>query len=49
MEYKAPKVVDYGDLVNMTLASGVAGTEDGAGKTIQGSVGPVDLSVGVFP
>ena len=49
MDYTTPKVVDYGDLVDMTLATGVAGSEDGVGKTIQAEVGPVDVSVGVFP
>ena len=42
-------MVDYGDLIGMTLATGVIGDEDGAGKTVQGTVGPVDFSVGVLP
>ena len=49
MDYTTPTVVDYGDLVDMTLASGVVGDEDGTGKTVQGTVGPVDISVGVLP
>ena len=49
MEYTAPKVVDYGDLAKMTLATGQVGTEDGVGKTVVAEVGPVGVSVGVLP
>mgnify|MGYP000542402230 CR=1 FL=1 len=37
-------------LVLLTLATGQIGSEDGAGKTIQGGVdGVVEVSIGVLP
>jgi hypothetical protein len=48
--YETPVVKDYGDLVELTSASGVVGTEDGIGKTVQGNIpGAGGVSVGVFP
>lgn len=50
MDYRTPTVVDYGDLTDLTLASGIAGTEDGAGKTVQGGApGIGEVSIGVLP
>lgn len=50
MEYLSPVVLDYGDLVVVTQSSGIAGTEDGVGKTVVvGAPGVGDLSVGVLP
>lgn len=50
MTYTAPIVNDLGDLRDLTLASGVVGTEDGVGKTVQAGVGDVaEVSVGVLP
>lgn len=48
-DYVAPQVTDHGDLASLTLATGQVGDEDGAGKTIQQTIGPIDVSVGVFP
>ena len=49
MSYEKPQVVDLGDLQDMTQATGVIGTEDGVGKTIQVGVPPiVELSIGIF-
>lgn len=49
MTYEKPQVVDYGDLLALTAAQGVVGTEDGVGKTVQAGVGGVaGVSVGVF-
>ena len=43
-------IVDYGDLVALTASTGLAGSEDGIGKTIVGGVGGVGgVSVGVGP
>jgi hypothetical protein len=48
--YEKPQISDYGDLLELTAASGVAGTEDGVGKTVQAGVGGVvEVSVGVLP
>lgn len=50
MSYEKPTVVDYGDLVDLTQATGQIGAEDGVGKTIQVSAQPVaELSIGVLP
>ena len=34
MQYEEPTVVDYGDLLDLTAATGLFGTEDGASKVI---------------
>lgn len=34
MEYEAPVVVDYGDLLELTAATGLFGTEDGGTKIL---------------
>ena len=47
--YEKPVVADSGDVKKVTAATGVVGDEDGAGKTIQAGVGPIDVSVGIFP
>lgn len=50
MPYEKPVIVDYGDLVDITLATGQVGSEDGTGKTIQaGAGGIVEVSIGVLP
>ncbi len=50
MDYEKPEVVDYGDLLELTAASGVAGVEDGMGKRISAGVGGVvEASVGILP
>ncbi|WP_205696437.1 lasso RiPP family leader peptide-containing protein [Conexibacter sp. SYSU D00693] len=53
MDYTTPTVTDLGDLAKLTQASGIIGTEDGAGKTVQVQVGPggsvIDLSIGLLP
>ena len=49
-EYEKPSVRDYGDLVEITAASGVIGTEDGVGKRIIAGVGGVgNVSIGILP
>lgn len=48
--YVEPAVADLGSLVELTMATGVAGVEDGTGKTIQADVpGVGSVSVGVLP
>lgn len=48
--YTKPSVVDYGDLVSLTASQGMAGAEDGMGKTVQVGVGGTGgVSVGVGP
>lgn len=32
MVYEKPRIVDYGELVDLTAATLIAGTEDGASK-----------------
>lgn len=50
MDYQKPEVVDFGDLLALTAASGSIGSEDGIGKTVQAGVGDVvTVSVGVLP
>lgn len=50
MNYEKPAVVDFGDLVGLTRASGVLGGPDGAGYTVQVNVGDiVGVSLGVLP
>jgi hypothetical protein len=50
VHYEKPYISDYGDLLELTAASGVVGSEDGIGKTVQGGVGGVvEVSVGVLP
>lgn len=34
MEYEEPRVVDYGDLLEITAATGLFGTEDGGTKVL---------------
>jgi hypothetical protein len=47
MEYVTPVIVDYGDITELTRASGMAGVEDGAGKAI--AIGDGLISVAVVP
>jgi hypothetical protein len=48
--YEPPRLTDYGDLIELTLASGTIGSEDGIGKTVQAGIGGVGgVSIGVFP
>lgn len=48
-DYEKPRVVDYGDLLSLTAASGVQGSEDGMSKSVQAGVGGVaGVSVGVL-
>ena len=50
LKYEEPEVRDYGDLLDVTRATGSIGTEDGAGKVIQAGVDPVvEVTVGIFP
>jgi hypothetical protein len=50
MDYEKPSIIDFGDLLDITAASGVVGSEDGVGKTVQAGVGDVvEVSVGVLP
>lgn len=34
MQYEEPAVVDYGDLLDLTAATGLFGTEDGGSKVL---------------
>ena len=48
LSYEKPQVVDYGDLQDMTQATGTLGAPDGIGFTIQVTVDPVvDISIGI--
>lgn len=48
--YEKPEVVDFGSLVELTAASGVVGSEDGVGKTVQAGVGGLgSVSLGLLP
>jgi hypothetical protein len=50
MDYEKPEVIDYGDLLELTAASGIAGVEDGAGKRVRAGVdGVAEVSVGILP
>ena len=50
MKYEEPKIRDYGDLLDVTRASGTIGGEDGAGKAVQVTVDPIaQVTVQVFP
>lgn len=49
MSYTKPTVTDHGDLVEITAASGVLLTEDGAGKAITADIGPIGLTLQVLP
>jgi hypothetical protein len=50
LKYEEPKIRDYGDLLDVTRASGAVGGEDGAGKSIQVTVDPlVQATVQLFP
>lgn len=50
MTYEEPVVQDYGDLLDVTRASGALGGEDGAGKSVQVDANPVaQLTVQVLP
>ena len=49
MNYEKPAVVDFGDLVELTRASGVLGSPDGIGFTVNVTVGPIGASIGVLP
>lgn len=48
--YVEPEIRDYGDLLDVTRASGAIGSEDGAGKSVQVTVDPItQVTVQVFP
>lgn len=50
MKYEEPEIQDYGDLLDVTRASGAVGGEDGAGKSVQIIVDPIlEATVQVFP
>lgn len=50
MSYEEPEIRDYGDLVEMTRASGVLGSEDGAGKAVYVVVDPIgEATVQLLP
>lgn len=50
MKYEEPEIRDYGDLFEVTRASGAVGGEDGAGKSIQIVVDPIaEATVQLFP
>lgn len=50
MKYEEPEIRDYGDLVEMTRASGAFGSEDGAGKTVYVVVDPIaEATVQLLP
>jgi len=50
MVYEQPVISDFGDLLDLTAASGLTNVEDGVGKRIQAGVGGVvGVSVGVLP
>lgn len=50
MSYEQPKVTDYGDLLDLTAASGAVGGEDGAGKSVQVVVDPIaQVTVQLLP
>jgi hypothetical protein len=50
MSYEKPKVLDLGELKDLTQASGQIGSPDGIGFTIQVNAGDVaEVSVGVLP
>ena len=41
VKYEEPEVRDYGDVLEVTHASGAVGGEDGAGKSIHVVVDPI--------
>lgn len=41
VKYEEPEIRDYGNLLEVTRASGAVGGEDGAGKSIQIVVDPI--------
>ena len=41
MSYEQPQIRDYGDLLDMTAATGAVGGEDGAGKSISVDANPI--------
>jgi hypothetical protein len=50
MEYEAPEVRDYGDLLQLTAASGTFGNEDGTGKVVSVHADPLaEVTVQLFP
>jgi hypothetical protein len=50
MSYESPEIRDYGDLLEITAASGILGSEDGAGKVVSGGVDPIaQVTVQLFP
>ena len=49
MNYNTPKVTDHGDLVEITAASGIVLGEDGVGKDVTATIGPIDLTLQVLP
>jgi hypothetical protein len=44
--YEKPVIVDYGDLVELTEATGLIGAEDGSGKRVHALV---EVSLAVLP
>ena len=50
LKYEEPVIRDYGDLIEITRASGQIGGEDGVGKAVNIVVDPVaEVTVQVFP
>lgn len=50
VQWTPPALVDYGDLVTITAAAGVLGSEDGAGKAVTVDVNPVaQVTLQVLP
>lgn len=50
VKYEEPEIRDYGDLVELTRASGAFGSEDGAGKTVYVVVDPIaEATVQLLP
>lgn len=50
LKYEEPEIRDFGDLLDVTRASGAVDGEDDAGKSIQVGVDPlVQAAVQLFP
>ena len=50
MGYEQPTISDYGDLLDITAASGAVGAEDGAGKSTSVDANPIaQVTVQLLP
>ena len=50
MSYEQPQIRDYGDLLDITAATGSVGGEDGAGKTVSVDANPIgQVTIGLLP